>query len=527
MILRKPLAFLIRHFKMIHFLLVLVSVYLIYKTSAVLVFFNEYITSTSSLAGTELASVLISKLMFFMVFVMMIGTAVILTILRLKDKPIKFYIFNILVCVAVLAIFLYDYTILERLENGLLDIQILELARDLLVIAIILENMSLIWLAVRAVGFDLKSFHFNENLDELEITESDNEEFEVDLEVDRHLYTRYYRKAKRFFKYMIKENKLLVCLSVLIVLAISLYIVYLNTGVYEKVLKTNQAFETNEFIINVENSYYTETDFKGNKLTTDTGFVVLRMKVKNKSAIRRTLNIGRFALIANNKLYYHTVDYKEKLIDIGYSYASEEIDRNFANYILVFEVPRNVKDGMMTLKYADTNDKEIKIDVTALDLTKEREEKGAFLQDELIFKNSPLKDTTFQITEFAIADRFKITYNYCYSENNCYDSYEYVNATTSGNEKKSLLKLVGNVALSDKITVEPIITVYKFMKYFATLEYTVDGVEKTVTDIKRVLPMKTENKYEYYLEVPSDMKNATSIKIKFNIRNYVYTYTIK
>ena len=50
MILKKPLAFLIKHFRFIHFLLVVVSVYLIYKTSAVLVFFNEYISSTTSMA---------------------------------------------------------------------------------------------------------------------------------------------------------------------------------------------------------------------------------------------------------------------------------------------------------------------------------------------------------------------------------------------------------------------------------------------------------------------------------------------
>lgn len=528
MVLRKPLAFLIRHFKLIHFLLVLVSIYSIYKTSAVLVFFNEYISSNTSLAGTTLASNLITPMMYLDVFVMMIGTAIILTILKLKDKPIKFYIFNIFVCVAVLGIFLYDYTVLEKIEMGLVDIQVLELARDLLVISIILQNMSLIWLGIRAVGFDIKSFNFNENLDELEITEKDSEEFEIDLEVDKHLYTRYYRKFKRFTKYMLKENKLLISLFILIVIGLSLYIVYLNTGVYEEVLKTNQAFQTNEFYLNIESSYYIEGDHRGTAITEDTGFVVLRLKAKNKSSLLKSLNIGRFALIVNNQLYYHTADYKEKMTDLGFTYASEELGSNFSTYLFVFEIPKNLKDNSMVLKYADTNDKEILIDVTPLDLTKERQKDSKNYQTDLSFKDSPLKNSIFRIDEYAVNDRFKITYNYCYEENNCYESYEYVNPTTSGNYAKTLLKLVGTITIDENITIEPITTVYKFMRYFATIRYTVNGMEYTAsTDFKRILPLKTENKNEYYIEVPADLKRADSIEIDFNIRNYLYTYKVK
>ena len=127
MVLRKPLAFLIKQFKFIHFILVLINVFLLYKTSEVLVFFNEYITSTTSLVGTTLASSMIPSIIYIMIFVMMLGSGLILTILKLKDKPIKFYVFNIFVYTGVLAIFLYDYTVLERLENALVELKILEL----------------------------------------------------------------------------------------------------------------------------------------------------------------------------------------------------------------------------------------------------------------------------------------------------------------------------------------------------------------------------------------------------------------
>jgi hypothetical protein len=459
---------------------------------------------------------------------MMVGCALILTILRAKDKPVKFYFFAIFVYAIVLAIFVYDYTVLERLQDSLLDIQVLELARDLLMVSIIVQNVSLIWLGIRAAGFDIRSFHFNENLDELEIDESDNEEFEVDLDIDKNLYTRYFRRFKRFLVYMLKENKLVVTLAILIVLAISFYIIYLNKGVYEEMLQTNQAFQTNEFVMNIENSYYVESDYKGNLLEEDSGFVVLRIKVKSRTGTTKTLNKGRFALIVNGKLYYHTASYKEQLLDLGYSYANETIDNDFSSYLFVFKVPSSTKNTSMTLKYADTNNKEIKVDVTPLDLTKEREKDEVELGKEMVFTDSPLKDSTFIITAYDIQKRFKINYKYCYEQDKCYDSYEYVNASTSDNYAKSLLKLNGEVSISDSITIDTITTVYKFLKYFATIEYTVDGVNKSVTgEIKRVLPQKTENKNEYYIEVPAEMSKAEKIVIKFNIRNYIYRYRLK
>ena len=94
MVLRKPLAFLIKHFKLIHFFLVIICIFLIYKTSNILVFFNEYIGSNTGVLTTQVAHIYVTSSMYFWVLVMMGGSALLLTILKLKEKPIKFYIFN-------------------------------------------------------------------------------------------------------------------------------------------------------------------------------------------------------------------------------------------------------------------------------------------------------------------------------------------------------------------------------------------------------------------------------------------------
>ncbi len=528
MVLRKPLAFLIKHFKLIHFFLVVLCIFLIYKTSSILVFMNEYITSNIGVLNTEVANVYITPLMYLLILVMMLGSALILTILKLKDKPIKFYIFNIFAYVLVLAIFLYSYSLLETLEDRLIEIQTLELCRDLLVLSILFQNLSLIWLTIRAVGFDIKSFHFNENLDELQIEEEDSEEFEVDLEVDRHLYTRYYRKFKRFMTYMFKENKIFVILFILVFIGISCYVVYLNHGVYEEELSLNQTFRTNEFIINVENSYYTTTDYEGKTIKKDKGLVLLRINIKAGASSKKIFKTGRLSLIINKQRFAATTEYKDKFTDLGYTYLSEEISKEGTTYLVAFEIPSTLKDKKMIVKYTDINDLEVNIDVTPIDLTKKRNATTIFLPGEMVFEESPMRKSILTIREADFADQFKIEYNYCYDKEHCYDSYEYIKTTTGDRTTKTLLKIIGNLTIDATLNTELNSNIYKFMQYYGSIAYKTNGQTKVMTgSFKRIYPLKTENKNEYYIEVDKEVLNAEEVSLIFNVRGYIYTYRLK
>ena len=525
MVLRKPLAFLIKHFKFIHFLLAAICIYLIYKTSSILVFFNEYMASSATVLSTQVAGIYVTPFMCFLILVMLLGSTLILTILRLKEKPTKFYIYHIFAYVIVLAIFLYSYTILETLEDKLLEIQTLELCRDLIMISILLQNVSLMWLGIRAVGFDIKSFHFNENLDELQIDEKDNEEFEVDLDVDKHVYTRYYRKMKRFIRYMVKENKLLVTLSILIVIGISCYIVYLNHGVYEEELTLNQTFRTNEFIINIENSYYTNTDYKNNILKEDTGFVILRINVKNATTLEKVLKTGRFSLLIGDYTYHETTEYKDKFIDLGITYLSQPIIKEGKTYLLTFPIADTLKNKKMILKYMDTNDLEININVTPFDLTQQRLGTTISVTGDMDFSETPLKKSILNIREVTFANEFKIPYQYCYDEK-CYDSYEYIKS--SDKTSKTLVKLIGTLNVDESLNIGIRNDIHKLIGYYGSFIYKKNGQEKKVTgNFKRVYPTKTKGVEEYYIEVDKEVLTAEEVSLVLNMRGYIYTYRLK
>ena len=60
------------------------------------------------------------------------------------------------------------------------------LIRDFISISFIIQFYSAVILIIRAVGFDIKKFDFNNDLKEMEINESDREEFEVQINFDKN-----------------------------------------------------------------------------------------------------------------------------------------------------------------------------------------------------------------------------------------------------------------------------------------------------------------------------------------------------
>ena len=63
-----------------------------------------------------------------------------------------------------------------------------------------------------------------------------------------------------------------------------------------------------------------------------------------------------------------------------------------------------------------------------------------------------------------------------------------------------------------------------FIKSFCSIEYVVNDNDKT-HDITEVLKDSFDNKT--YMSVPYEVLNATSIKLKFNVRDNVLVYNLK
>lgn len=526
MILRKPFAFFIKHFKMFHFVMLLFMIYVMYSSSSILSFLNEYLNSTLSLINHDVITTLYGNLLYISIIFIFIITIVILVLLLFKGKPVKFYIFNIITYIFTLTIIIISKNILSTLEITLVEVRTIKLIQDLILMTIIVQAIASIMMAVRATGFNIKKFDFAKDLEELDIRDEDSEEFEVNLEFESDKYLRKVKKIFRYIKYIYVENKYLFSILASLLIGIICIIIYLNQTIYNKVYKENETLTTKDFYFSVVDTFVTNKDFKGNIIDNDYSFVISRIKLRslNKDKILKTAQI---ALHVNDHNLYPTTDYKNEFSDLGVYYNGEEISKDFKDYLLIYKIPNSYVDSKMQINYFDTNLKTIKIKISPNKIDDNIKEFNYNIGDNIILENSILKNSSITITSFEFGSLFDNTYNYCISNNECILSHEIIKPKLDTNYDKALLKVSGNYELDENLSIVKPQKLYYLLEKFGSIIYNLDGKEYRIDNLTQVLPNKKVNNNIIYFEVPSSLMTASEIKFKIKVRNMSYVYTLK
>jgi len=524
MILRKPYAILIKYFRLIHLVLGLLMGYMFYRTSLIMTFINDYLSSVQTLVKSDTVNSLFGNVFILVILAIAIISSIIMALMTFKNKPIKFYIYNILSYIFSGVIYILAYNIIRKLEIGLVDIRTLKLVQDLITAIVLFQSLALIFVVIRATGFDIKSFNFKEDLEILNIEVKDNEEFEVDLDIDTDILKRKINKRFRYARYIYIENKLFINIMVLLIIMVSLAFSYFNVNIYNKTLEKHEVFKTIEYIIETDESYVTNTDMYD--IDIKSNLVIVKFKIKKMFSLTKKLNTGRFALDISNNSYYHTNEFDDKIKDIGISYKSQTVNDYFDNYLLVFKVPNNIDSKKMTIRYFDINNETVKINILPNYLNKPKKTDSKKTNEVITFKDSVLENTSLKINSYQLENSFKIDYKYCI-EKECFDSYEYLKPSINSNDTKALLKL--DVLFdTDKSISSNYMTFPLFVKYFMSIKYEKNNQVMSVkTDFKNVEPVKTTKQNEYYIEVPAYIKDADKIELIFNIRNSIYSYKLK
>ena len=93
MILKKPYAFLIKNFRLIHLILAVPMIYLAVKSTAIVNFFNDYVINNYSLTVFgDLSSIYVNSLMYLSVIFILISILAVYLLFKYKQKPTKQYI---------------------------------------------------------------------------------------------------------------------------------------------------------------------------------------------------------------------------------------------------------------------------------------------------------------------------------------------------------------------------------------------------------------------------------------------------
>lgn len=533
MILRKPYAFLIKHFKQMHLILTVFMVYLIYKTEMMISFLNEYINSVTIVVGQPIVSSLYNLWVILLPILILAFSIILLIIMKIKEKPRTYYVLMIAVHIAIIAVYFYGYSIFGKMEETIIDLRTLNALRDILIYCILLQGVFSVVSLVRGVGFDIKKFDFGSDVEGFELTEEDNAEFELDIDFDLNDKARKGKRYLRLLKYKYREHKFIVHIVMGCLAAFLLFYVYNNFNIYNKTSPEKTNFNMNGFTLGVNKSYVLNQNAIGKSLDDPTKYlVVVELNVKNNSATPAPIKTGSIGLNINGINYYHQEKYESVLTDLGYIYKDQNINnKEFTNYLLVYEIPANRKNSKLKLGFHNTATKEtayVRLSPTNIS-DKDVEIKEYSLGDTLSFEGTTLGNTSLKIDSFEMRNRFTLRYQYCSTRlKNCVDSVEYLTPVQyKTNYEKTLLRLDMDFKFGDGFKSNTIKDVYSLMNTFMTIEYEIGGEKKTQHAYLGQVTSNKANKNSYYIEVLQEIKAADKITLVFHVRNNIYRYSLK
>lgn len=526
MIIRKPYAFFIKHFRLIHFILSFLMIYCLYYSKRLLDFFNTYINQNLNLKGQELASIYIPGLYQILPILIIIVLTVILVVMILKKKPMVLYIINIASMIFTTVIVLISKTTLLTLEDTLITPRTLMLTRDMVMLSFMIQAVLTIVVLVRSVGFDIKKFDFKQDLKELEIDEEDREEIEVEFNFDKNKARRELRRKIRFLKYAYKENKLfahilIASISGLIFLSGVIFIINI-----ERPINENQYITLNGVMLKIKNSYMTTTDYKGKIIDEDSIFVVLKTEFKMINPSIKEIDSATLKLSVGNYSYIPVYEYKQSFTDFGNVFVGEKLSNEVEEKVLVYKIPKQLKDEKIEFAFVDKNTLENKIiKLNIKELNEIKENGNSKLGEILEFKDSIISSYQMKIDGYFIQKKYKLNYNFCYL-NECFESYEYLVPSIDTNIDKAILRLNGYIKMEEKTP--RLNNLYDVINIFGSINYTVSGISKTnQIELKKVISTKKKEDNVYYIEVPIDTMNADNISLIFKVRDKKYEYILK
>ena len=535
MILRRPYAFLVKYFKIIHAILLLGASFLVYRTYKLITFFGSYIRDDS--IGKE-ASKMVSKYvplsLIAVSLFMVLLSGIIIYLLRYKNKPIKMYLF-MLIFYALYSFMLFWMTsFIADLDFTTPGIRFISIIRDIFRFSLILNVVVIGMCFVRAIGFDITKFDFKKDVLDLGVTEKDNEEYEFELKIDKDKIKSQTKKRIRYIKYFYKENKFIFrTISFILIAVVFLSVIKLIMGI-EKVYKQNDYFETDELKLKVVESYKTKTDSFGNKLNSQYFYIIVKMEYQNKKPYTHVIDPTEMKIAyGDRELVSPTTTENSKFTEFGVNYFKQELEAYETRTLnFIFEIPVEYYDDSFQLKYLyniEYVSNELKYNYKKVTLNPKITSKEATtvntatLGEELSFEGSVLGNTKITIQNATLNDVFYYNIIKC-SETGCITRNRAINAVNASNFDLTLMRINYKIDF-DYDTLGQKYTNDTFISRFGTMRFEVNGKEyNNRLELVDVTPYPTKD-YSF-IQVRDKLKKADKIYLDFTIRDKIYTYVI-
>lgn len=517
MILRKPYAFLIKHFKIINLSLLLAVIFCLYQTLSLYSFVKDYLQLGIYNITLNPISNYINGYLYLSIIIILIISGILLFLLKRKDKPFLTYIYVLILIVvsAILLLYINNYFVYEA--NKEFNRQMVLLIKDLILIDSFFYYPLIFVLVIRSLGIDLKSFGFYEDEAFVNADEEDREEFEVDVAFDKERYMRIIKNKIRYAKYFFLEHKLVILIILMVIILMGGYNFYKYFYVENKIYNLNEAFTSNYYRIKINNSYLTDKDYTGNLISSNNRFFVVIDADITNLANSRNFDATRLFLYVDEDYYIPTTRYNKSFSDMGTTYSNDISipSGKTQNFILVYEVDKPKDNANFLLKYQDLyseNNKMIRVRIKILDISSFKEKGKGSLNNDLVIPVNLDTQYKLNISNYEVVKEKKYTVESCY----LYDCPIYEKTLTASNGKM-LLFLKGSIGTNSQ-------EFLSFIKKYGKVRYKVDDKEY----LENVSLKITNFRGNYaYLEVSEQLSNASSIELVFTIRTYQYIYRLK
>ena len=427
MIIRKPYAFLIRHFRLLHLILFGCLAYAFASLNVQRQFFTSLYNQSVLTYGDAMSG--FDNNMYYVPLICIAISAIVFILLKKKKKPYTLYL-----GIAIYAVILffgnsYVGMALNNVSKTTQTMDTIGLYRDIIILMMAPDLVLLAFCFVRGIGFDVKRFNFSKDIKELEIVDQDSAEYEVMIGQDTYIYKRKIRRLFREMKYYVLENKIpiLVVTVGIIVFGFVFGFDYYNKN-FKKVEKTF-AEQINGIYYQVNDAFVTKFDFRGRVVSEKKKYVVVNMLVKNNNDKPQSLDLNGIILGFGPFSYNPVTSKNTQFIDLGVPYGSGETiagHTTIDGLTLAFELPEEVNTKQVnnfTLKIrASVTEKNTDVfgvykffDVEARSIDTDKSEELVCLNQQFTYDDGSVRHNTSSIVinDVNIKDRISYTYVLC------------------------------------------------------------------------------------------------------------------
>lgn len=513
MIIRKPYAFLIKYFRKIHIALIVIGLFVFYKTIRTILFVNEFFQDRVYDSYENPILHHITPFFKLAIILMAVGSIAILFLLRHKGKPWKLYLVPSILYPAlyfILGIVGGFFTVFTETIN----ISDLRLANDFLVIALIAQIPAMAIFIMRIMGVDIKSFNFREDMDDLELSDEDKEEIEVGLNIDIYTFIRFWRKTKRYAGYFYEEHTKLCKFAVIVIAILLLRSIYGFIFVDNRVYRQGQIYNIDDYSLKVTNAWWTDKDAQGNVISQTSNFVVVEYEVTNNIGARN-LDTSYFHIKAGNKDFITTETmYSKEFEDLGEAYKRvTKIKKDETiKFIIIYKVGKRYGKSRFVMYYQEKqgNYKLRKMRLNVEDISKMKKEQK-FEQGDFFDIN------IYKLKDSVAFDEFKVRDSITYKTNDC--NFSKCTLTQNKLTAPNSYKIMSVDFASDNMESKNMID---FLDKYGKIEYKdSSGKLKSMDKITFMLNKKYLGK-TLYIKLPTNVAESSYIAIKIVVRNNVY-----